>query len=404
MCFNFFFFQEDGLRQLALHARPVFQKPTAPPQLVVRGVQLLVTDRRPDSPPPRPLPIPWIPTFLAAQLIHWFFLCLDELVFPAYRKVEVHRPVFITGIPRSGTTFLHRTLSVAPEYTSSQRGRPFRTRHHTAQNHLSARMDRSRLWHTWRSPYPRNHQKDLRRLRRDPRGRAQCARGGLPHAFPVGGCFIFLLAFPHSKELLLLSQLDKMPPSERDALLRFYKSCLKRHLYCHPGRTLLSKNAAFSSWGPTLRAHFPDAKIIVCIRRPDTALRSQLSSSHQLARSLDQTRGRHTTVQFSQIYGQSYSALAQFVANSKHADLAVIEQTDLRVAPEATIRNALQQLALTTRHTARDRAHSADRVKSTSTHKHRPADFQIDSAQIESCMQPAYETMLRSLNRITSLD
>nr|VFK68106.1 MAG: Sulfotransferase family protein [Candidatus Kentron sp. UNK]VFK73065.1 MAG: Sulfotransferase family protein [Candidatus Kentron sp. UNK] len=41
----------------------------------------------------------------------WTLLwCLDELLFPGYRRQQI-RPIFIIGQPRSGTTFLHRTLA-----------------------------------------------------------------------------------------------------------------------------------------------------------------------------------------------------------------------------------------------------------------------------------------------------
>ena len=58
------------------------------------------------------------PLFLAVQLLHWLGFLLDELLFPHYRKTAVQRPVFITGIPRSGTTFVHRTLAKDPRFTS----------------------------------------------------------------------------------------------------------------------------------------------------------------------------------------------------------------------------------------------------------------------------------------------
>ncbi|MGB0184984.1 MAG: sulfotransferase, partial [Opitutales bacterium] len=51
------------------------------------------------------------PLLLAVQVFHWLGLFLDELLFPNYRKVKIEAPVFITGIPRSGTTFVHRTLA-----------------------------------------------------------------------------------------------------------------------------------------------------------------------------------------------------------------------------------------------------------------------------------------------------
>ena len=43
---------------------------------------------------------------------------LDELVFRAYRDTPVSSPVFIIGQPRSGTTFLHRTLAQAGGFIS----------------------------------------------------------------------------------------------------------------------------------------------------------------------------------------------------------------------------------------------------------------------------------------------
>ena len=52
-----------------------------------------------------------MPLFIFLQLIHWVGFLIDEICFSAYRKVEVKAPLFISGIPRSGTTFVHRTLA-----------------------------------------------------------------------------------------------------------------------------------------------------------------------------------------------------------------------------------------------------------------------------------------------------
>jgi len=42
-------------------------------------------------------------------------LFLDHIFYPQFRQVVVHRPVFIIGHPRSGTTFLHELLSETGE-------------------------------------------------------------------------------------------------------------------------------------------------------------------------------------------------------------------------------------------------------------------------------------------------
>ncbi len=45
------------------------------------------------------------------RCFHAATLLLDRIFFPGYRHVEVKRPVFIIGHPRSGTTFLHHLLT-----------------------------------------------------------------------------------------------------------------------------------------------------------------------------------------------------------------------------------------------------------------------------------------------------
>ena len=43
---------------------------------------------------------------------------------PAYRRVELRAPVFVTGLPRSGTTFVHRTSRRTRGFAPSPPGRP----------------------------------------------------------------------------------------------------------------------------------------------------------------------------------------------------------------------------------------------------------------------------------------
>ena len=46
----------------------------------------------------------FLPILFFGQLIHWVGFLLDEIFFRGYRKVAINDPVFIVGIPRSGTT------------------------------------------------------------------------------------------------------------------------------------------------------------------------------------------------------------------------------------------------------------------------------------------------------------
>ncbi|MEO1202655.1 MAG: sulfotransferase, partial [Pseudomonadota bacterium] len=58
------------------------------------------------------------PLLLAWQLLHWIGLALDEVLFRGYRNVEIRRPMFVIGPPRTGTTFLHQVLARDPAYTT----------------------------------------------------------------------------------------------------------------------------------------------------------------------------------------------------------------------------------------------------------------------------------------------
>ncbi len=50
------------------------------------------------------------PLYILIELANWLGFLLDEIIFPGYRRQTVNTPVFIVGVQRSGTTFLHRLM------------------------------------------------------------------------------------------------------------------------------------------------------------------------------------------------------------------------------------------------------------------------------------------------------
>ena len=59
-----------------------------------------------------------LPPFACLQLLHWIGFALDEILFRGYRDIEIRQPTFVLGVPRSGTTFLHRLLAHDPQFTT----------------------------------------------------------------------------------------------------------------------------------------------------------------------------------------------------------------------------------------------------------------------------------------------
>jgi hypothetical protein len=227
----------------------------------------------------------FLPLFLGTQLLHWIGFLLDELLFPKYRQVEVRRPLFIVGVPRSGTTLLHRVVArdteryttftlwellIAPSITERAFwrtlarvdrcvGRPF--------GRLIAWLERL-FFRDLSSVHPSSlyaPEEDYFAL------------------VPVFACFLLVLPFPSSGMIWQLAYFDEqVPEADKRRIMAFYKSCLKRHLYVHGGdKRLLSKNPSFTPAVGALRETFPDCRVVCCMRNPLEAIPSQLSSMRQ---------------------------------------------------------------------------------------------------------------------------
>lgn len=223
----------------------------------------------------------FVPLFLFLQCLHWIGFALDNVFFPGYRKVEVREPLFIVGLPRSGTTFLHRVFAKDTE-----------------------RFTTTRLWELLLAPsiverkvfgflgaVNRILGRPLTRL-----GKWGEKRGlGWLEAIhevslndpeedyflllPVFACFLLVVPFPYQDAIWKLARFDELPEKERAPIMAFYKSALQRHLYvAGPQKQLLSKNPSFTPLLQSLQETFPDGRFLCCVREPLQVVPSLLSS------------------------------------------------------------------------------------------------------------------------------
>jgi hypothetical protein len=219
---------------------------------------------------------------LVVQTVHWLAFALDEVLYRDYRSVDVRHPLFIVGMPRSGTTFLHRLLSqdtdrfttftlwellMAPSITERKivfglaaldrtLGAPFKA--------LLKLMEK-RTFHAMSDIHAislSDPEEDYLTL------------------IPIYACFLMILPFPFREELGHLAFFDdETPPGDKKRIMGFYNACLQRHLYIHgTGKTLLSKNVSFAPMIATLAQTFPDARFIGSVRNPLSAVPSHISS------------------------------------------------------------------------------------------------------------------------------
>ncbi len=218
-----------------------------------------------------------MPLMLVLFHIHWLGFLLDEILFLGYRKIPIRQPVFILGVPRSGTTYLQRTLSRDTQFTTT-----------TLEECLFAPSITQRYVLSW---FKRLFSPVTRRLFQNKNSFTQSMDHihslGLEEPeedflllLPVLSSFIQMVVFPSNPRCWRLAYFDKeLPEREREVILNFYYKMVQRHLYFHGrDKILLSKNPSFTSLTGSLKHYFPDSTIIACVRSPEETVPSQISS------------------------------------------------------------------------------------------------------------------------------
>jgi hypothetical protein len=222
-----------------------------------------------------------IPVSVFGLLFHWSFLLLDELLFRGYRKVCIRAPVFVTGVPRSGTTFLHRVLATDPQFTTFSTWECLFAPSITQKKLILAL---ARLDAKWGGVLKRGVDKITAAVTQNLNDihatQLEAPEEDYFVFMPLLLCFILVVVFPGSEFIWRMGFFDKaMSVTEKRRLMGYYRACLQKHLYVYgEEKTLLSKNASFASLVHSLADEFPDARFIYCLRDPQETLPSQLSS------------------------------------------------------------------------------------------------------------------------------
>ena len=324
-------------------------------------------------------------------LFHGFCLALDRLIFPGFRRSELKKPLFIVGVPRSGTTFLHRQLARDQGFSTTASWElifaPAICQRRVIA--LLASMDRSLGGHV---------KMLLDKLVSALSGDMDAIHAvGLADAeedylalLPAAGCFMAAMAFPASRRFAGLARMGDMSSARRERLLHHYRGLLQRHVYAHGNnRQLLSKNAAFASWAPYLRELFPDAQLVICIREPSTAVSSQLSSLRP-AQKLFASYPRDEALDrvFTQLYPYWYGELARCLVAAGEAPL-VIEQEWLRTHTVETLQLIYARLE---REVPGGSVDTAQEVV-LPEHRHHAEDRDTDISQVTRDADNAYATL-----------
>jgi hypothetical protein len=205
---------------------------------------------------------------------------------------------------------------------------------------------------------------------------------------PAAGCFFVSLAFPGSAPLAALGDFSTLSEGRRRRLLDHYHALMQRHVYAHGGRQLLSKNAAFASWGEALQARFPDALMILCIREPLRAVSSQVSSL-QPARSFFGTdpEGEELPRLFRHYYERWFTDLELF---ARHRQPLVIDQEWMARHSDRVLEQIYVRLG-------RDRPENvaAPSTAAAPPHRHDPGRYHLRRDSLDGALWTAYASLSR---------
>jgi hypothetical protein len=220
------------------------------------------------------------PIFIVFKLLQVIGFAIDDLFYKDYQQQELSQPVFIIGNPRSGTTFLHRLLAKDDLNFSTIRTWEIFFAPSVFQRKLvwAIQAVDQKLGGAVQRWLMRQEQKTWfnNHMHRVSLWEAEEDESLL---LAIWESIFTSVFFPHPDLVRRYAMFDKgMPPRERRRIMRFYRVCLRKHLYAHnTQKRFLSKNPAFSAKVASLYEFFPNAKIIYLVRNPLDTVPSLIS-------------------------------------------------------------------------------------------------------------------------------
>jgi hypothetical protein len=300
---------------------------------------------------------------------------LDHVFFPGFRKQEVRTPVFVIAPPRSGTTLTQKLMAMDEERFACVRlldtifpsvfyhrlfgalawldrhgGRPF--------TRLAGWIER-RFFGGW---------DDLHKMRFN---EPEEDDGFFVYTFVTEAIF---LLFPYVHELWGAGFCDALPAKDRRKVMRYYRSCLQRHLYSvGPRKILLSKATQFSGSIESILEEFPDARIVTIIRHPANSIASHVSVFYPVWRFIspevakDSPQSKH----YAELAAAWFRHLLQAGQKIEPSRYLCVRYDDLARNPGEVIKQIYAHFGMEISDTFRARLQAANRSQREFKSKHR---------------------------------
>ncbi len=297
----------------------------------------------------------------------WASFVLDDVLYGAYRRQPIVQPVFIVGIFRSGTTFLHRLLAqdehnfatmalweilFAPSIVLRKAGMACSA----LDRFLGSPMHRllTKWEHVWQKGFAA-HRISLRAPEED--------EYLLLHIW--SSLTIWLYAgLTEEMSPYICFDVD-MPAPERERIMRFYAQCVRRYLYARgigrrgPKR-YLSKSPPFTGKIKSLCQTFPDAKFILLVRSPLSVVPSFVSFVESAWKLIGGPIGdARVREHLLELLERWYHVPVDVLGTLPESRTVVVRFDDLVRDPAATVSGIYERLGLETRPPFAETLHQA---------------------------------------------
>ena len=283
--------------------------------------------------------------FTALFWVMWLLVALgralDHVFFPGFRRQRIVQPVFIIAPPRSGTTLTQNLMSMDDErfvhvklyqtiFPSVVYQRFFDAIPWLDQ-HIGHMLSKFTGWieKTFFGGWD-----DIHKLRFD---QPEEDDGFFVYTFVSEAIY---LLFPHVDELWEAGFPDALSSADRQKLMRYYRSCLQRHLYANaPEKTLLSKATQNSGAVESLLEAFPDARFVTIIRHPYESVASHVSVFYPVwhAHSPEIEKASPVSKSYAYLALCWYQHLFEFGARMNPAQYHCIDYRDLTRNPREAV-------------------------------------------------------------------
>ena len=314
---------------------------------------------------------------------------LDHVFFPGFKRQPVRQPVFIIAPPRSGTTLVQQLFSLDEDrfvhlkmYQTIFPAVCFQRVIDALgwlDRVLGRPVTRAIGWceKKWFGGWDTSHKMRLNQPEEDD--------ALFLYAFESEAIF---LLFPFVRELWEAGFPDALPADQRRRLMRYYRSCLQRHLYANgPTRTLLSKATQSSGTVESLMEEFPDARFITIIRHPYQSVASHVSLFVPVwkAHSPDIAKDGPVSKAYGQLAVEWYRHLFQFRTKIDPARYYCIDYRELVQNPGSAIEQAYAHFGWPVSDAMRARLEEATRQQGNfkSQHEYTLEEFGLSKQWIQ---------------------